>query len=89
MSTQTNTAARAEEIAEAVEELIEALNDYRGDDWFNDVAADYDDILDHEALDGPDGHRYRTDRLPIIGGGIVEPSGHDWFYHGRVRGGKS
>ena len=68
-----STTARAEE-------LVQALNGYTGADWWNDIAADYDDIIDYGELDGPDGHRYRTDRLPISGGGVVEPSGHTWVY---------
>ena len=61
-------------VSAAAAALTERLNDYDGDDWFNDVAADCSDIVDFDTLDNDPG-RYSDGTLPLIDGSVVAP--HD------------
>ena len=72
---ETPAAASSEEI----DALVDALNDYDGDDWYNDVAEWHDCIeIDREDDDTPSG----DDILPIVGGGYVTSGGPNapWVY---------
>ena len=56
-------------------ELVEQLNAYDGDDWYNDVADDYSDIIDADELDSH-GYRYTDGTLPLVDGTTITP--HDY-----------
>ena len=65
--------------SEQIDALVAALNDYDGDDWYNDVAEWHDCIeIDREDDDTPSG----DDVLPIVGGGYVTSGGPNapWVY---------
>ena len=52
----------------------------RGDDWYNDVADDYSDIIDHDKLDSHE-YRYTDGTVPLVDGSTVAPRDYGKWCH--------